>query len=214
MTEISFRACRHEAGHAVMAILLGYDVQGISVSKSNPYTDIPALKRRMTAKDRALIALAGDTAEAVLDWHLRGTVGPLQVIRDLKGSDFYNFELAMNDDPGLNKLILANEAWDLLKRSKWALGVLARALEKRGSMTEREVYEALGLEPPRVKRQKKTPPPNKAQMARNLRAWAEKARAAGNTRAAEFFQHRAAVLEGRATPQVEYMTTSVHWKVK
>ena len=209
---ISFRACRHEAGHAIMAILLGHDVQGISVRKSNPYTDIPALERGVTARDRALIALAGDTAEAVLDWRLRGTVGPLQVMRDLRGNDLYNFELAMNDDPDMSKLSLANEAWDLLKRSKRALRTLARALEKRGSMTGREVYEALGLEPPRAKRQKKTLLPSKAQTARNFRAWAEKMRSAGNTKAAEFFEHRAAVIEGRAAPQIEYMTISAQWE--
>ncbi len=212
--EISFRACRHEAGHAIMAILLGHDIQGISVRKSNPYTDIPALEREMTAKERALIALAGDTAEAILDWHLRGTVGPLQVMRDLRGNDLYNFELAMNDDPGMSKLSLANEAWDLLMRSKGALRMLARTLEKRGSMTGRDVYEALGLEPPATLGKSRERRQTREEKAQIMRAWAERALADGNVEAAQFFKRRQAYYEGRAAPQVEYMTTSVQWEVK
>lgn len=209
--EVSWRAARHEAGHILAAIVLGYEVRGARAYKGDAYTDIPALDGHMPASHRAMIALAGDTAVALLDRYGRGAVGPVDVVRDLSGSDRTQLDRALKAKSGQREVTWALDTWEMLKGVKGPLDRLARRLYDAGEMTGLSINDFLGLSPSLRSSGRKGGRISKAprrtyRTSKELRTWATELRSSGRERLAEFIQHRAAVLDGREPARIERTT--------
>lgn len=209
------REAYHQAGHAVAALVLGYEVQSMNASEGDErgQTAIPGL-HLMEASDRVRTILAGAVAEELVIYSDRMHSRSFEELLRWSGDEMDELSLwpALRTFGGERQAAgvrLLNET-DALVRQNWrAIERLARRLEGQYSLSRNEILATFNLstEPRKVPTnahqapKKRNSPPmvftGRGMTASELRAKSETMATHGFAEAARLMRESADRKEGR-----------------